>query len=396
MSRAIKQRKTLISSGFARVNRQRPCAICGKPDWCVYTRDEQVSICMRVSAGATRMNSRGGFIHIHYDRSPAPTFDLQQPLCEIKPSVNLAPLEVRHAVYSELIRLSPASNYDHELISGPRGLLSRGFLRKEIIKFGALPPDMSERDKLSYKLSRFVRKRFSSFAQNYRDVPLIGVPGFWQEPGGRVRLWKKINYNHPFLIIPCRDGEGRIHACQLRAAGADTDKKKRYCWLSSAGESQGVGTGDPLHFTFIERNCPPRSPRLITEGALKAEAFVSLRPRNFVVATSGVGNSRAQLITATRGQDALIGFDIDHRSNPSVCGQLAALIAERARDAEFHRIATATTQIIIWEGAAKGIDDAALAGIKLSMINVAGWYRMLEGNSLERVKEVWKYLDFDP
>jgi hypothetical protein len=102
------------------------------------------------------------------------------------------------------------------------------------------------------------------------------------------------------------------------------------------------------------------------------------------------------LIAATRGYDTLIGFDIDHRSNPSVCGQLAALIAERARDAEVHRIATATTHIIIWEGAAKGIDDAALAGIQLSMINVAGWCRTLERNSLEHVKEVWKHLRFKP
>jgi hypothetical protein len=394
MTGALRQQKTLISSGFARVNRRRPCAVCGKPDWCVYTRDEQVSICMRVSAGAARMNSRGGFIHILHDRSSATTFDKQQPLSEIKPSINLAPLEVRHAVYSELIRLSPASNYDHELVSGPRGLLSRGFLQKEIVKFGALPPELSERDKLSYKLSKFVSNNFSPLAESQHYVPLIGIPGFWQEPSGRVRLWKKVNYEHPFLIIPYRDNEGRIQACQLRAAGEDTYKKKRYCWLSSASESQGVGTCDPLHFTFIEMNCPSGSPRLITEGALKAEAFVSLRPRNFVVATSGVGNSRSKLIAATRGHDTLIGFDIDHRSNPSVCGQLAALIAERARDAEIYRIATATTQIIIWEDAAKGIDDAALAGIHLSTINVAGWYGTLEGDSLERVTDVWGRLEF--
>src|SRR5205085_10817329 len=113
---------------------------------------------------------------------------------------------------------------------------------------------------------------------------------------------------------------------------------------SSAGESQGVGTGDPIHFTFIERNSPPGSPRLITEGALKGEAFVSLRPRNFVLATSGVGNSRAQLIAASRGHDLLIVFDIDHRSNLTVCGQLAALIAERARDLETCRTANARTE----------------------------------------------------
>lgn len=342
------------------------------------------------------MNSRGGFIHSHYDGSPATDYDVQRPARKIKPTVGLAPLEVRDAVYSELIRLSPASNYDRELVRGSKGLLSRGFLQKEVLRFGALPPEMSERGKLAYKLSRFVRKNISSIAQNQCDATLIGIPGFWQEPDGRIRLWKKFNYDQPFLIIPYRDGEGRIQACQLRAGGDDADRKKRYCWLSSASESRGVGTSDPLHFTFVERDCPPGSPRLITEGALKGEAFVSLRPRNAVVATSGVGNSRAQLIAATRGHDTLIGFDIDHRSNPSVCGQLAALIAERARDAEAHRIANAVTEIITWEGAAKGIDDAALAGIHLSTINIQRWYETLEGDSLERVKDVWVRLEFKP
>ena len=339
------------------------------------------------------MNSRGGFIHIHYDRSPATTFDVQQPPNGIKPSINIAPLEVRHAVYSELIRLSPASNYYHELVSGPRGLLSRGFLSKEVNKFGALPPEMSAREELAHKLGWFIRKVYPSLDGHSQNVPLIGIPGFWQEPGGQVRLWKKVNYDHPFLVIPYRDGEGRIQACQLRCGGEDLDKKKRYCWLSSAGEPQGIGTGDPLHFTFIERNCKPGSPRVVTEGALKGEAFVSLRPRNLVIATSGVGNSHAQLIAATRGHGTLIGFDIDHRTNPSVCGQLAALIAERACDSQAYQ-ATVRTEIVIWEGAAKGIDDAALAGIRLSTINVTQWYQTLEGDSLERVKDVWRRLEF--
>src|ERR1044071_6769254 len=120
-----------------------------------------ISICMRVSAGAIRMNSRGGFIHAHYNRAPTTDLDVQRPQNETKPSVALAPLEVRDAVYSELIRLSPASNYDRELVSGSKGLLARGFLKKEIVKFGALPPEMSERDKLCHKLNRFVRKNFS-------------------------------------------------------------------------------------------------------------------------------------------------------------------------------------------------------------------------------------------
>jgi hypothetical protein len=350
---------------------------------------------MRVSAGAVRMNNQGGFIHIHSDGSSVSGLDAQQPVVDIKLSINLAPVEVRDAVYSELIRLSPASNYDQELVSSPSGLLSRGFLHREVWKFGALPPEMSERESLSYKLHRFMRKHFPALAPQRSDVPLIGIPGFWQEPDRRVRLWKKVNYDHPFLIIPYRDANGCIQACQLRAAGEESGKR-RYCWLSSASEPRGVGTGDPIHLTFIERNCPPGSPRLITEGALKAEAFVSLRPRNFVVATSGVGNSRSQLIAATRGHDTLIGFDIDHRSNPSVCGQLAALVAERARDSELRRMANSKTEVIVWEGPAKGIDDAALAGIPLNAINITQWFETLKGDSLERVREVWDRLEYKP
>src|SRR5215212_3480693 len=173
MSRAAKQQKTLISSGYARVNRRRPCAVCGKPDWCVYTRDEQVSICMRVSSGSIRMNSRGGFIHLHSDRGPITECEARQPGGDTQPSTNLAPIEVRHAVYSELIRLSPATNYDRELVSGSGGLLSRGFLPKELSKFGALPPEMIERDQLSYKLNRFLRKHLPPLAVNCRDVALI-------------------------------------------------------------------------------------------------------------------------------------------------------------------------------------------------------------------------------
>ena len=393
MSNAIQKRNVLVSSGFARVSRRHPCEICGKPDWCVFTRDGEISICMRVSAGAIRMNRQGGFIHKNH--SSALMADAPQASSRIEASIDLAPLEVRHAVYSELIRLSPASNYYHELVSGAKGLLSRGFLPSEAAKLGALPPEMSERDKLSYKLSRFVRKHFSIFAQRHQYTPLIGIPGFWQEQGGRVRLWKKVNYEYPFLIIPYRNREGRIQACQMRSAGEKVDKR-RYCWLSSVGESRGVGTGDPIHFTFIERRCHAGKPRLITEGALKGEAFVALRPGNLVVATSGVGNSRDALIAATREYDLLVGFDIDHRSNPSVCGQLAALIAERARDAESHKITAVTTKIIVWDGAAKGIDDAALTGIHLRTIDVKRWYQTLKGDSLERVKDVWDRMEFKP
>jgi hypothetical protein len=57
---------TSTSNVFGRVNRRRPCRICGKPDWRSYVRcdGERISICMRVSDGARKINCHGGAIFI--------------------------------------------------------------------------------------------------------------------------------------------------------------------------------------------------------------------------------------------------------------------------------------------------------------------------------------------
>ncbi|HEY6402833.1 MAG TPA: hypothetical protein VI479_15555, partial [Blastocatellia bacterium] len=56
------------STVFCRVTKRRPCLICGKPDWCVYVRDESLSVRMRVADGARKINGHGGAIHIHLGR----------------------------------------------------------------------------------------------------------------------------------------------------------------------------------------------------------------------------------------------------------------------------------------------------------------------------------------
>ncbi|HZS47938.1 MAG TPA: hypothetical protein VFC63_22905 [Blastocatellia bacterium] len=345
---------------------------------------------MRVSEGAYRMNSQGGFIHLHFDSSFANAFitsTVERPL----KTVNLAPLEIRHAVYSELIRLSPASGYRRSLVIGPKGLIERGFSLADANAFGGLPPNRRDRDELCFRLHRFLLRSFPALKQQ-QISPLIGVPGFWQE-SGRVRLWKKIDYEYPFLVIPYRDAEGRIQACQLRSSGLENEIRKRYCWLSSAGEPNGTGTGDPIHFTFLAANCPANSSLIVTEGALKAESFVHRQPDKFVIAVSGIGNSRDKLIAATQGHDLLIAFDSDHSSNPAVAGQLASLIADRARDLDEHSLAN-STKVMVWDNQAKGIDDAALLNLPMRTITVQEWYSTLTGNVLERVKNIWEQLGF--
>jgi hypothetical protein len=49
------------SSVFFRVNWRRPCRVCGKPNLRSYVRNgERISICMRMSDGARRINRHDG------------------------------------------------------------------------------------------------------------------------------------------------------------------------------------------------------------------------------------------------------------------------------------------------------------------------------------------------
>ncbi len=126
----------MISVGFARVSKKRPCRICGKPTYCGFSRDEGTSICMRISAGSRGLSRNGGNIHVHTE---IPFITIQPRIMRpISQSIPLAPLEIRDAVFRELIKISPASNYMEELVAGPGGLLSRGLLKEDVTRYGAL------------------------------------------------------------------------------------------------------------------------------------------------------------------------------------------------------------------------------------------------------------------
>src|SRR6266536_930634 len=102
-------RQQLVSNGFRKVTTKRPCRICHKPDWCGYATDERTSICMRVSNGAKGTARNGGNIHVHNEVSL--TSSPRKKTKPAPPSTEIAPIEVRDAVYQELIRVSPAQKY---------------------------------------------------------------------------------------------------------------------------------------------------------------------------------------------------------------------------------------------------------------------------------------------
>ncbi|MGI9104756.1 MAG: hypothetical protein ACR2G4_00755 [Pyrinomonadaceae bacterium] len=256
---------------------------------------------------------------------------------------------------------------------------------------------MSERDALARAVSFFIEKTFPEQARMHRHCGVVGVPGFWLKREIRAKLGRDYDYKHPALIIPYRNEQGLIQACQLRFAGA----KGGYHWLSTPEdrldrEPHGTSSGCPIHWTRLPNQTTSVKdlPILVTEGALKAEVFVRLRLPMRAVATAGVGVAHAEIIQALCGQDAVLGFDSDYKRNPQVCRQLGKLIAEREQDVILHGAKTSTS-IVVWEGA-KGIDDAVLANVRLRVIGIREWFQSLMGKSAEEVADVWRRYDFAP
>jgi hypothetical protein len=84
---------------------------------------------MRISAGSRGLSRNGGNIHVH----PEIPFITIRPTIKrpISQSIPLAPLEIRDAVFRELIKLSPASSYREELVTGPgRVAILPAYLRR--------------------------------------------------------------------------------------------------------------------------------------------------------------------------------------------------------------------------------------------------------------------------
>ena len=393
-ARPTPARQPLVSNGFRKVTRKRPCRICHKLDWCGYSTDERTSICMRVSDGAKGTARNGGNIHVHHDFSLS-----NMPRNKTKPAppaIEVAPIEIRDAVYRELIRISSAQRYCPHLVDGPDGLLSRGLLERETLNYGALPPTQKERAQIARQLRKVVIDKFPEYGRRYSYAGVVGIPGFWQDANGIVQLWKPRAYKMPMLVIPYKDKCSRIQACQLRLHKDDiSEGEKRYRWLASPLERRGCSSGTPIHFTFSPSALSNGKTVVITEGALKADTLVSLRPQICAIATSGVSCSHEEIIEAARTYNALIAFDADHKTNPAVCRQLARLIATREQDAASRNLFT-TTRVVFWEGY-KGIDDAAkVANVTFTTLSIPEWFSTLKGDPLEEVNKVWNEIGYRP
>jgi hypothetical protein len=314
---------------------------------------------MRVSDGARKINCHGGAIFIHDDWREEKGID-GRAVANI-PQSPIAPIEIRDFVYGRLIDISPATLYPGALIGGEKGLLDRGLDERHFGNYGGLPAGSGERDRVARVLLQEIHDHFPSAGS------LRGIPGFW-ENGQETHLWKPKDYLLPRLLIPVRDGSGRIQACQMRLPFA-AKKGLRYLWLSSSDLPHGTGSGSPLHFNFRLADLPHDARIVIVEGVLKADVLYALHPELYIVATPCVTANHSALVELTHGRRVWIGFDQDHYSNETVCFHLASLVARRLR----RERTLATTRIASWDAHVKGIDDAAVRNLSITSISVQRW-----------------------
>jgi hypothetical protein len=314
---------------------------------------------MRVSYGARKINRHGGAIFIHDDWREDRAIGVRA--IADTPQSPIAPIEIRDFVYGRLIEISPATLYPGALIAGEKGLLARGLSECHFGDYGGLPASSGERDRIARLLLQEMNGHFTNAGS------LRGVPGFWEDRQG-VHLWKPKDYLLPRLLIPVRDGSGRIQACQTRLPFA-AKKGLRYLWLSSSDLPHGTGSGSPLHFRFRLADLPRDAWIVIVEGVLKADVLSAIRPELCIVATPCVTANHGALVELTRGRSVLMAFDQDFYSNETVCFHLAALIARRL----WRERTLATTRIASWDSRVKDIDDAAVRNLPITSISVQQW-----------------------
>jgi putative DNA primase/helicase len=322
---------------WRRVSPSHPCAICERADWCGYTEDGLRARCMRnashhVYGSGQETVGDDGATGWTYRLGPDPG-EWEEPQFGLADGRGkLADPDTLHRVYSELLRHLPLTDRH------------AGDLRRR----GLSDEQISGRGYRTLGKGRATALRELIRAGLERHLPLI--PGcFVQEQEEGKRYWTLAGRGG--LVVPVRDVQGRIVALLVRAD--EPGKGGKYTYLSSKRRG-GAGPGSPTHFPLYDGD---RGRLRVTEGGLKADVATALSG-TFTLGLPGVAVWRrvAEVLAELRAKTAVLAFDADARTNPTVAQALLRL-AEDLRDHGF------AAELELWHAAdGKGIDDLLAAG----------------------------------
>ena len=188
---------------------------------------------------------------------------------------------------------------------------------------------------------------------------ISGVPGFYQDSGGRWTV--KFHTRTSGILIPIQGVDGLIHGLQTRLDHPIRDKDDppgkqgtKYLPLSSTGKPMGVTSGSPIHFV----GNPCSRVVYVTEGALKADIAHALTGPT-LAATAGANNTSGLdglfAVLGRSGTEEIIeAQDMDKYSNKMV----------NAGSLKIHQLAAKhgmACRRLVWNPNYKGIDDWQLA-----------------------------------
>lgn len=297
------------TSGFVRVNKKKPCRICGKNDWCSYTGDEAMAFCMRESSGSIKQAANGAFIHIIGGGTP--TTPLRGVAITSKPKKRpfVASQEMRNLVYEYLLMVCLSLNEDHQV----HLIEERGFDGEALeTNLYASVPTRSQRESIEQQL-----------ADKFGDR-LRGVPGFYIDEitGG----WR-FRFPRDGFLIPALDEYGLISALMVRRDGRMTPK---YYWISTPPDiyEGGASSGAPLHYSYP--NITDDDYVIITEGILKADRISEFLECSCIgiAGLHSYPDNFDEEIKRIFPQVKFIeiAFDADFRTNPHVLAGLHKLV----------------------------------------------------------------------
>lgn len=343
----------LHTGRYQRVTTAHPCAICGKPDWCVYDPIAGIAVCCR-QANDTPDQRFHGYC---YNVPPTPNEADERRVIELgEPwagDIPEAEAVARDRMYRALARLCGLTDED-------RAELKRRGLDDPAIagRFFSYPQDGAKRASALRDLERFADSRGLTIALwnlpgVYCTAPVGGGRGFVNRLAGRAGL---------AILVP--DAAARFIAVKVRARDSDrqTDDP-RYTWLST----RDTPSHAPVYVARPVGGVRDHARVIVTEGAFKALTAArqygylalglpGITTQSAVVPLLAQLRERGDLDPAAR---VCIAFD-EEPNNPEVA---------RRRDELVRRVVAAgwrDVALLRWDGkrVAK-LDDALAAGLKI-------------------------------